>query len=62
MQGRALRLKSSFQTWLDKYNEFSLHQKNLQTLMIEIHRIINQFDQFPKFQCQGIQDAPLTSP
>lgn len=62
MQGRALRLKSSFQTWLDKYNEFSLHQKNLQTLMIEIYRIINQFDQFPKFQCQGIKDAPLTSP
>ena len=47
MQEKALRLirneqQSGFQILLDKYNEFSAHQRNLQTLMIEIYKIVNQ--------------------
>ena len=44
---RALRLitndyQSSFNFLLNKFNEFSVHQRNLQTLMIELYKIIHQ--------------------
>ena len=47
MQEMALRLitndyQSSFNILLDKYNELSIHQRNLQTLMIELYKIIHQ--------------------
>ena len=37
VQERALRLITN-----DKYNEFSIHQRNLQKLMIESYKIIHQ--------------------
>ena len=47
VQERALRLitndyQSSFNIFLDKYNEFLVHQRNLQTQMIELYKIIHQ--------------------
>ena len=47
MQERALRLitnyyQSSFNILLDKCKEFSIHQRHLQTLMIELYKIIHQ--------------------
>ena len=47
VQGRALRLitndyQSSFNFLLNKFNEFSVHQRNLQTLMIELYKIKHQ--------------------
>ena len=47
VQERALRLitndyQSSFNILLDKFNEFSVHQRNLQTLMIELYKITHQ--------------------
>ena len=47
VQERALRLitndyQNSFNFLLHKFNEFSLHQRNLQTLMIELYKIIHQ--------------------
>ena len=47
VQKRALRLitndyQSSFNFLLNKFNEFSVHQRNLQTLMIESYKIIHQ--------------------
>ena len=47
VQERALRLitndyQSSFNFLLNKFNEFSVHQRNLQTLMIELYKIIRQ--------------------
>ena len=47
VQERALRLitndyQSSFNFLLNKFNEFSVHQRNLQTLMIELYKIIHQ--------------------
>ena len=47
VQERALRLitndyQSSFNILLDKCKEFSIHQINLQTLMIELYKIIHQ--------------------
>ena len=46
VQERALRLitndyQSSFNIFLDKYNEFSIHPRNLDTLMIELYKIIH---------------------
>ena len=49
-QEKALRLitndyQSSFNILLDKCNnEFSIHQKNLQTLMIELYKTIHKID------------------
>ena len=37
VQERALRLITN-----DKYNEFSIHQRNLQKLMIELYKIMRQ--------------------
>ena len=34
--------KSSFKILLDKYNKFPIHQRNLQTLMIKLYKIIHQ--------------------
>ena len=47
VQERALRLitndyQSSFNILLDMCNEFSVHQRNLQTLVIELYKIIHQ--------------------
>ena len=47
VQERALRLitddyQSSFNILLDRRNEFSIHQRNLQTLIIELYKIIHQ--------------------
>ena len=47
VQERALRLitndyQSSFNILLDKCKEFSIHQRHLQTLMIELYKIIHQ--------------------
>ena len=47
VQERALRLitndyQSSFNILLDKCNEFPIHQKNLQTLIIELYKTIHQ--------------------
>ena len=44
---RALRLitddyQSSFSILLDRRNEFSIHQRNLQTSMIELYKMIHQ--------------------
>ena len=47
VQERALRLitndyQSSFNILLDMCNEFSIHQRNLQTLVIELYKIVHQ--------------------
>ena len=47
VQERALRLitndyQSSFNILLDKCNEFSIQQRNLEALMIELYKIIHQ--------------------
>ena len=47
VQKRALRLitndyQSSFNILLDECNDFSIHQRNLQKLMIELYKIIHQ--------------------
>ena len=47
VQERVLRLitndyQSSFNFLLNKFNEFSVHQRNLQTLMIQLYKIIHQ--------------------
>ena len=34
--------KSNFNILLDKYNEFPIHQRNLQTLMIELYKVMHQ--------------------
>ena len=46
LQERALRItnddqKSNFQDLISKYKECAIHQRNLQTLIIEIYQIIN---------------------
>ena len=49
IQGRALRIAykdntSNFETLLEKDNSISVHQKNLQLLMIEIFKTKNQLN------------------
>ena len=46
LQERALKTinddqKSNFQDWISKYKEHTIHQRNLQTLLIEINKTIN---------------------
>ena len=45
IQERALRIinddpKSGFQDFISKHKEYTIHQRNLQTLLIEIYEII----------------------
>ena len=42
---RALRIadfESSFEGLLMKYNSFSVHEKNIQSLVIEIYKVLNR--------------------